>query len=424
MISPWTIVQFLFFRESAIVKIAASPAAIGVGAGFVLSAGFAREYDGEYLLAEPWHLLIPLVASLLGCIVLFITLAIIDANCTRKSFVPLLRVYWMMAPMAWLYAIPFERFLSAGDATRANLCLLGVVAIWRVALMIRCIQVLFHAHLVSATVPVLLFGDALALLALKFVPGPIFMIMGGVRLTESEGTILGMRMLLGFVGVIALPFLVISFAVLCNRGKPWRWIGKDPRWQPVKVARATWAVVILSLLIWIPILPTTQKEQALRYDADRFIRGGDFGSLVTRLQGVAQAEMPPHWDPPPRTGYGEFSPHVHDVAANLMDSDAPDWLIERYVEKLRWQASSGVPWFFNSHQFTEHDVVAYVDLLERIDPEVGREIARHVRPSSEMPGDSSPRADALRRLRKIAGVEEEPKPSVEAFLDDEQDTPL
>ena len=48
----------------------------------------------------------------------------------------------MTAPLAWLYAIPYERFLSPVGATRANLWTLGLVAAWRVLLIIRVLVVL------------------------------------------------------------------------------------------------------------------------------------------------------------------------------------------------------------------------------------------------------------------------------------------
>ena len=74
MITVRTIFGFLLYRRDAILQIASSSSARWLGLLFVLSAGFAREYDGEYLIAEPWHLLLPLAASLIGCAVLVILL--------------------------------------------------------------------------------------------------------------------------------------------------------------------------------------------------------------------------------------------------------------------------------------------------------------------------------------------------------------
>ena len=49
----------------------------------------------------------------------------VDQMSLATTFRSFLNLYWMTAPLAWLYAIPFERFLSPADATTANLALLG-----------------------------------------------------------------------------------------------------------------------------------------------------------------------------------------------------------------------------------------------------------------------------------------------------------
>jgi hypothetical protein len=60
----WTLLKFLAGNRDAIVSAARCNGAIWIGLLFVIAAGFAREYDGEDLLHEPWHLAIPLGASL------------------------------------------------------------------------------------------------------------------------------------------------------------------------------------------------------------------------------------------------------------------------------------------------------------------------------------------------------------------------
>src|SRR5206468_2426101 len=99
---------------------------------FVLSAGLAREYDGEDLLAEPWHLAIPLGASLASSFLLFAVAYVVavfrGAPCEPfyGRYLYFLGLFWMTAPLAWLYAIPYERFLSPVGAVQANLLTLGV----------------------------------------------------------------------------------------------------------------------------------------------------------------------------------------------------------------------------------------------------------------------------------------------------------
>jgi hypothetical protein len=134
-----TLVRFLFGDRDAILRISNSRYALPLGLLLVLSAGFAREYDGEDLRSEPWHLLIPLSASLALSFILYSLIEGI-ARCQRKrnlfwrGYGIFLSLFWMTAPLAWLYAIPVERFLSAADSARANLWLLGIVSVWRVPL--------------------------------------------------------------------------------------------------------------------------------------------------------------------------------------------------------------------------------------------------------------------------------------------------
>jgi hypothetical protein len=66
-----TLFRYLLGNREAILTIAGNRHALWIGFLFVLSAGFAREYDGEDLLHEPWHLVIPLGASLASSFALF-----------------------------------------------------------------------------------------------------------------------------------------------------------------------------------------------------------------------------------------------------------------------------------------------------------------------------------------------------------------
>ena len=181
------LVGFLSFRATAIRDLAESRSAFWVGLAFVLSAGMAREYDGEYLLAEPWHLLLPLAASLIGCLALTLLVWLMTLGSPKPrldlaaTFVGLLNIYWLTAPMAWLYAVPVERFFSPGEATRMNLAFLALVSVWRVALMSRSISVLYQVRFMHALVPVMLFSIIMVSVALRWIPSPVFMVMGGVR---------------------------------------------------------------------------------------------------------------------------------------------------------------------------------------------------------------------------------------------------
>src|SRR5688500_10981748 len=165
MVTPLTILKYLLGSRDAIERIAACRQAPWLGFLLVFSAALAREYDGQDLLHEPWPLLLPLAASLGTSFVLYVLLRVVGWvrsagwNPFWSGYWSSLGLYWMTAPLAWLYAIPVERFLDAGDATRANLCLLGIVSLWRVLVITRVASVLWSVAFGAALQPVMLFAD-------------------------------------------------------------------------------------------------------------------------------------------------------------------------------------------------------------------------------------------------------------------------
>ncbi|MFO0841704.1 MAG: hypothetical protein U0797_04780 [Gemmataceae bacterium] len=126
------LLRYLLGRRDAIEAIAGNRNALWIGLLFVLSAGFAREYDGEDLWNEPGYLVIPLGASLVSSSLLFLlAYGIAAGNGGARwgmffpSYFAFLGLFWMTAPLAWLYAVPYEHFLSPVEAMRANLVTLG-----------------------------------------------------------------------------------------------------------------------------------------------------------------------------------------------------------------------------------------------------------------------------------------------------------
>ena len=102
-----------------------------------------------------------------------------------RAYLSFMTLYWMMAPMAWLYGIPYERFDSPSEAISANLWTLALVSIWRVALMTRVVSVIFNLRIRAALPLVMLVADIAALMTLYLVPLPIINVMGGIP--EQEG---------------------------------------------------------------------------------------------------------------------------------------------------------------------------------------------------------------------------------------------
>src|SRR5262245_39047077 len=102
-----TLLRYWVGGRRAILTLAASRWSLALGLLFVLSAAFARDYDGEDLLSEPWHLAVPFVVSLTASLVLF-CLAYAGAprwTDPRPRFFPaylcFLGLFWLTAPLAW-----------------------------------------------------------------------------------------------------------------------------------------------------------------------------------------------------------------------------------------------------------------------------------------------------------------------------------
>jgi hypothetical protein len=125
---------YLVGSRKAIEEIAANRWYLLIGFILVLTGGLARNYDGAYLPAE-WHVLLhgPAVSTV-NALVLF---SLLYAAARFRNgitppffagFLSFLALFWMTAPMAWLYAIPYERFMTPVDAVAANLWTLAFVS--------------------------------------------------------------------------------------------------------------------------------------------------------------------------------------------------------------------------------------------------------------------------------------------------------
>ena len=100
---------------------------------FVMSAGFAREYDAEVCCTIGGICLS--ARRLAGFVISLVLRSLWRHRLCGKPRGPVvfavyrsfLGVFWLTAPLAWLYAVPYERFMDPVEATRADLATLGLV---------------------------------------------------------------------------------------------------------------------------------------------------------------------------------------------------------------------------------------------------------------------------------------------------------
>ena len=224
--------------------------------------------------------------------------------------------------------------------------------------MVRVVSVLMNGSLISAALPLLLFADSIALLALWFAPLPVVSFMGGIRLTEGENLIQGTAFLVGFFGTISWLIWLIGTCIVSatHRLKHHFPVIAD---LPVGgISRGLWLVASCSLIVWVVVLPYTQPKQQLRRSVEQSLQVGEISAALAVMTRHDRADFPPYWDPPPRIGYGEKVPPLLDVLEALCQIDAPAWVQELFYDKLARQLHDYA--YFNfMHQLD-------VDELDRI----------------------------------------------------------
>lgn len=375
-LTPIDIARFLVGQPEAIVDFAQAPAALVVGALFVLSAGLAREYDGEDLRAEPQHLLIPFLASLATSLLLFNGIYFILraqgglVTGYWSLYTRFLAVYWMTAPLAWLYAIPVERWFSAAGAVKANLWLLAVVSAWRVILMMQIVMVLFTAPFEDAVSLVGAFAVTVTAVTAWVLPMPIISVMGGIRLSEKDSLVQNVMFWIRGLSLLATPALWL-IAVLCI----WR---PFQRWQESMVTSSAdgihlslWAVAAASIGVWFWLARGPQREQRLRHQVESSFRSGHIDQALQIMSSHEQSEFPPHWQPPPQHAYRLLQPRMIDVLDEIDRRGAARWVIDIYHRKLGYEFDNLLNFVMigperYSGNLTLEDVVRLIAMFEEV----------------------------------------------------------
>ena len=221
------------------------------------------------------------------------------------NYAVVLGLFWMTAPLAWAYGVPFERWMPRERAVRFRLWTLALVSAWRVLLMIRVLGVLFHMGWMAASLFVLVFGSFVALIAIRASrprrPTAVPMVvtgMGGIspvgrRELQTVQHVTGCLVpLLWLTLCIGLPTLL--FAVHDS--------------TPIQFAEATlpresastglFALATGAVAFWGFLLPREQRRQRRRTQIDDLIRSGQLQQAVGELRSLAADQLPDQWLPP------------------------------------------------------------------------------------------------------------------------------
>lgn len=186
---------------------------LAFGVFFTWLCGIGRYWDNPR--AEIWQYLG------LGSVVYIFILALIlwlllwPLKPKRWSYKNVLLFVSLTSPPAILYAIPVERFMSLEAARDANVWFLGVVALWRVLLLLLYLKRVAGLNglcvLVATLLPLTLIVTVLSILNLEHV---VFKIMAGLEDHEKSANDSAYMVLLmiTYVSIIASPVLLALYA--------------------------------------------------------------------------------------------------------------------------------------------------------------------------------------------------------------------
>ena len=338
-----TVPLYLFGHAGAIRRVASSPMAVPAGILLVFSAGVARNYDQMWFGESLSWLAMPFLFSLASGLWLFFFVFTRwqprpdGGKCLLWHFkirhlVSFYGLFWMTAPIAWLYAIPVERWYNPVPAAQWNIRLLTVVALWRIFLMSRVISVIGEMSLLRAFGKVLL-PAALETIAVVFVAGfgrQVMAGMGGLRNSPAEDVMISAFSTASHLALIAAAAaFLLQFACRKQpvRTELWR---PDPNVRPWHAPYVLLAVV--GVLCWrMSIKP--QQEQRLNFEAAQLAQRGNWTGLVAFLSQHRKEEFAPSIVLPP-------SPYEHWGAQTMPDifrhitPETPAWIRGMYFDYL------------------------------------------------------------------------------------------
>lgn len=334
-------VRYLFGQREAIQRVAGSAAALWTGIVLVLLTAVARSYDQTLITENP---LLWVFGPLLFSFVSGTWLYLIVYGAYARRFIPgpadprpdtwsgwrsFMGLFWMTAPIAWLYAVPVERLFDSYSAAVANLVLLGVVSLWRVVLMARVMQVTTGAPFLLALLWVL-FAASIEVLVVSFFGGlfaqAIMRGMGGMRNSPEEDLIYGVMSSVFSGALLAAPVLMV-IGFFC---KPGTRLTPLPRSLPDAVR---WKPLLVLALFWIAAAVIPQRELANTVEVEKLLSAGQSRQALDYLS----ARQPHHFSPgrnlPPKAFERSIFDDLPDCFGVVRADDAP-WVRAHLLHRL------------------------------------------------------------------------------------------
>jgi hypothetical protein len=335
VLSAATVGRFLIGKADAVRTVAGTRSAFPLGALLVLLTTIPRNYDQTHITESPARWLLGnLGFSLVSGTWLY---AVAYGLFARRSgpaseprprfwsaWIPFMGLFWMTAPVAWLYALPVERFFDSVTAARCNVGLLLVVSVWRVALMTRVFQVLGSVAWYRAVLWVLIpaagevlavavFGDSFA--------RAIMAGMGGLRNSPEQEVLIGAMGVASAGAFYGLPVLLLTTALMPrpDNAHPWNH-GCLPGRMPL-----TGLGIVAALGIGIAIPAQMELSRSLKLE--RWTTAGQARQALDWMAAVGPGGFAPSRPMSPKPFESESLCQLAELARATTPED-PDWIID------------------------------------------------------------------------------------------------
>ncbi len=378
----------------------------------MLAAGLARNCDTHDLSRQRWRLLLPFAVSTLAAAVLFVVMIIVGTrgDPTLSRGVGLLGLFWLTAPFAFLYGLPFERLWPVTEAAQARRWTVAVVAACRVTLMARCVSVLLSCGwweglllVAGFAVPVGLVAVGVAFLLVQKPedervrhqgPGHAGVAGATRRVVDAMGMVIpedleeriviveekGKRSALAkldalingvcyFLGCAVMVVGVIAALVHdALRTSPRHWRLDQLGNAAVLPAPALWLAVSLAVVFWIPWLALRQPAQQRRTKFVQRLRFDPLPEVMRDLAALRPGDFPARWNPAAALASPELASRMLEATQIAAKLPAGSWIRACFLSRLGqtlpiWLDSWGL-WLDPGHPMPEDQLRELASLEE------------------------------------------------------------
>ncbi len=320
----------------AIRDVAQSRSAWWVGGLLVISSGIAREYDQTLFSLYGIRVFLPLIVSFVAATFLRAVLRTRLQKGTEQStnfsqdvysLRTFLGLFWMTAPMAWVYAFPAERYFDTRTAAQINVGLLALVAAWRVTVFSRALVLLTGLGFLDILSALLLPSSLLMGLGSIGVSLSLVRMMGGLRHSPEE-SVLGIASGITFFASTVIFLLSLGTFLYFRRRKP-----RGRLLSPPTGEHAPWKTLAGIFLFWTLISIVPQLEVARTERVRTLIKQGKFKDALSFLSARTKGDFSPVLRLPP----DPYEYHGLDTLPKVfqaMDGSEAPWVQAYYLNHL------------------------------------------------------------------------------------------